>query len=273
MSLAYFEHGQGKPLVLLHGYLEQKEMWQETTALAPGGIRMICPDMPGHGKSPAQKNQTIESMGKAVVELADSLGIENFSLAGHSMGGYVALAIAEKHPGRIENLILLHSHPFADPSEKVKNRISEIKLLENGKKDMLIRMSVPNLFANDFAAEHPEIVQDMVSKALTTPAVGMAACLLAMAKRPDRNTVPENSHYNTMFILGKKDNLIPWQNVFSRYNPNHTRSRSASECTPCHSPEASDCGSIKFVLLEKAGHMGMIEEKELFCKSLFDFID
>ena len=111
-------------------------------------------------------------------------------------------------------------------------------------------MAVPNLFANEYEISHPDKVQEVINKAHTTPPEGMVSCLRAMANRPDRSYVAESVDFPVMFLLGKKDNLISWQNVKTRYE----------------SPK------IQFILLENAGHMGMIEEKELFCKCLFDFI-
>ena len=86
MNLSHTINGSGTALVLLHGYLEQKEMWEDVVQQAPAGLHIICPDLPGHGESPAQSNQTIESMATAVAELLDSLNIDRFYLAGHSMG-------------------------------------------------------------------------------------------------------------------------------------------------------------------------------------------
>jgi pimeloyl-ACP methyl ester carboxylesterase len=249
MKLAFKENGRGIPLVLLHGYLEQKEMWAEVIKAAPVGIRIICPDLPGHGSSAVQDNQTIGSMAAAVAELLDSLKIDRFYLAGHSMGGYVALALAEMFPARISKLALLHSHPFADPPEKSENRLREIKLIEEGKKDYIIRMAIPNLFANEYAAMHPGDVQQVIEKAMTTTPEGMAACLRAMAQRPDRSHVLTQAGIPVMLLLGKHDNLIGWEKMRDEFVQPH----------------------IRFETLEKAGHMGMIEEKEIFCSHLYKF--
>lgn len=249
MNISHTDNGNGNALVLLHGYLEQKEMWAGVIANTPAGLRIICPDLPGHGGSPAQKNQSIESMATAVAELLDSLNIARFYLAGHSMGGYVALALAEMHPTRILKLALLHSHPYADPPEKSENRLREIKLIEEGKKDYIIRMAIPNLFASDYTETHPRLVQQVIEKAMTTTPEGMAACLSAMAHRPDRRHVISGAVFPVMLLLGKNDNLIAWQKLKEEFTQPH----------------------IRIETLEKAGHMGMIEEKEIFCHHLFKF--
>ena len=249
--LKYFEHGKGNVLFLLHGYLEQKEMWSDVLKKAPEGLRIICPDLPGHGESTVHKNQSIESMADSVLKLADKLEIEQFHIAGHSMGGYVSLAIADICPKRILSLTMLHSHPFADPPEKKENRLRETKLLrDERKKEMIIRFSIPNLFSADYSERNPDIVGDTILKALTTSTDGMIACLTAMAGRPDRSVIPEKANFKTLFILGKKDNLISWEKISERYKDTH----------------------VNIVFLENSGHMGMIEENELFCRSFFRWI-
>lgn len=248
-TISYIDQGQGTALVLLHGYLETMEMWQGVLPELAKHFRVICPDMPGHGKSPAQENQTIESMGEAVISLMDELKIQNFNLAGHSMGGYVSLAMAEKHPERIIRIALLHSHTYADAPEKAANRLRETVLISRRKKELIINFAIPNLFAPDFAEKHPDIVDKAIEMALTTPDDGMIACLKAMAERPDRTAVFKNLKQDRLMILGKNDNLISWQTL---------------------KEEFGNVPGIKIKLLEKAAHMGITEEPQAFVKALME---
>jgi pimeloyl-ACP methyl ester carboxylesterase len=246
-DLSYIQQGHGNALVLLHGYLENKEMWEDLLSKLPKSTSVICPDLPGHGDSGVLENQTIDNMGKAIFHLLDDLGIKQFSLAGHSMGGYVALAMAEQQPERVTRIALLHSHTYADLPEKAANRLRETHLVGRGKKELIIRTAIPNLFAPAFAKKHPDVVNKTIEIALTTPPEGMVACLKAMAERPDRTAFFKSLPIDRWLILGKNDNLISWQTL---------------------SDEFASIPGIKISVLENAGHMSMKEEPEAFLQMI-----
>ena len=81
-----------RTVVLLHGYLESLDVWDEFTALLAPSLRVVALDLPGHGVSEIKGEiHTMEFLADTVHAALDTLGIERAILVGHSMGGYVAL--------------------------------------------------------------------------------------------------------------------------------------------------------------------------------------
>jgi pimeloyl-ACP methyl ester carboxylesterase len=238
-SLSYSVSGKGKPVVLLHGYLESKELWEDIASVLSSKYFVICPDLPGQGDSEPHEQQTIESMAESVSKLLDYLKIDKIYLFGHSMGGYVSLAFTELFQQKLLGIGLLHSHPFKDSDEKQKQRSQEIELVKNGKRELIIKSSVPNYFASEFAEKNKEIVEKSNNMAMKTKDEGMIACISAMMKRKDRLDVLKKCQIPVLLIAGRKDKLIPCDKAIET---------------------AKEIENIQFEILEKSGHVGMVEE-------------
>ena len=109
----YAEYGghAGMPLVLLHGMPSDHSTWAQIAPDLAGGFRVIAPDLRGHGSSARTSTYSLEQMREDLHQLADALGLGQFVLCGHSMGGTVATMFAERYPGRLTGLILVDSPP------------------------------------------------------------------------------------------------------------------------------------------------------------------
>ncbi|MDQ2675392.1 MAG: alpha/beta fold hydrolase [Actinomycetota bacterium] len=109
-DLAVLSAGEGTPLVCIHGLGGTKASFLPTvSALAPGGFRVICVDLPGFGDShkPGSGRYDAPWFAKAVIQLLDELGIERAHLAGNSMGGRISIEAGLRHPDRVDRLVLL----------------------------------------------------------------------------------------------------------------------------------------------------------------------
>ena len=250
-KLVYNISGEGQAIVLLHGYLETKELWSELTAVLSKKYQVICPDLPGQGDSEPLNTQTMESMAESVKCLLDHLKIDKVYLFGHSMGGYISLAFAEMFPEKLIKFGLLHSHPFADSDEKKEQRLQEIELVKKGKREIIIRFAVPNYYAPGFATNNKENVDLAINQALKTTDDGMIACISAMRVRKDRLHILKNSSLPALWIAGRKDELFPCERAIET---------------------ARDLKNTSFHILEKSGHVGMIEEKNETIKILNQFL-
>src|SRR5512138_3800323 len=82
----------GPPLVLVHGAGGSQRHWAEEVRALPGR-RVIALDLPGHGRSPGPAPGTVAGLARSVLGLLDALGLETAVVAGHSMGGAVALTL------------------------------------------------------------------------------------------------------------------------------------------------------------------------------------
>ena len=121
--LNYSENGEGEVLCLLHGFLEDKSIWNPFIHLLANKYRVIAIDLPGHGKSELlHKENTMLDMARAVNDTLKSLGVESVNFIGHSMGGYVALAYADLFPKNVWGIVLLNSTPEADTEARKKLR-------------------------------------------------------------------------------------------------------------------------------------------------------
>src|SRR3990172_563796 len=119
IQIAYERHGSRTPLVLLHGYPLDHTIWDEIVPLLEGDFDLIVPDLRGFGQSDLVEEQyTVADMAADVAALLDELGIENTYIAGHSMGGYIALAFVRNYPERVSGLSLVSSQSLGDSPDR-----------------------------------------------------------------------------------------------------------------------------------------------------------
>lgn len=244
----YLDIGSGRPVILLHGYLENISMWSSITDMLSKEFRVISIDLAGHGKSdPLEKDLSIQHMASLVNDLLKSLSIKKASFVGHSMGGYVGLAIINDHPDRVEKLILLHSKSSADSHETKLKRDQGIVMLQQHP-NLYIKESINNLFWEKDKSRNKEAILNLIEEAKKGNLKGYSDALTAMKNRPDlRNLL--KSHKNILFIAGNKDPVIPIET-------SHSEMRLLDE-------------KFQFIL-EKSGHMGFIEERELCEKMIIN---
>ncbi len=239
-------------LVLLHGYLESMLVWDDFVPLLYKKVRVVTLDLPGHGISVVRgKCHSMEFLADTVAAALTALGVDRFTVAGHSMGGYVALALAERHPERLDGLVLLHSTPYADTPEKAENRRREIALVEAGKKELLARTAPAAGFAEENRARLRDAIEDLAEQVFVTEEEGIVALLNGMIERKDQSEMLRRTTVPTLFILGRKDGYILPE----------TAERMVAE-----HPEA------RVVWLDQAGHMGFLEEPEAVAAALLDFV-
>lgn len=111
--------GQGRPVVLVHGYLGGSAQWPGLVAALAQGHQVIAPDLPGFGAAAELPGpDMIAGFAEAVIATLDRLGIGRFALLGHSMGGMIVQQMAARHPDRIERLILYGTGPLGRMPER-----------------------------------------------------------------------------------------------------------------------------------------------------------
>lgn len=249
----FLDLGTGFPIVLLHGYMESIEIWGEFAQELSNNFRVICIDIPGHGKSDelGQKH-SIEQLTKVTFDLLNKLNIVKCFMIGHSMGGYIALMFQKLFPEKLLGFSLFHSHPFADSEETKKKRIREIQFVNEGKKDLIATFNIPNAFANENINSFQNDIEKVKKIALKTSENGIIATLNAMINRPDLSVELEETKIPFLFILGKKDNYIDYDTIIQKIK------------LPINS---------ELHLLENSGHMGFIEEKKTSIKIIYQFIN
>ena len=200
--------GEGKPLLLLHGFLESKEMWEELTPLFSSKNKVISIDLLGHGKTGSIGYiHTMEDMAGCVFTVLKHVKVKSVKVIGHSMGGYVALALSDLYPNLVSDLCLMNSTFEDDSEERIKLRLRAVEMVCKNYKQ-LVRTSFANLFAPESKERFKSKYNDALKVALKTPVQGYIAAQRGMAQRNRRLNVFKNIQGKKVILIGKKDNLV-----------------------------------------------------------------
>ncbi len=235
MNLFFQEQGEGTPILLIHGFCETHKIWNGFDKKLSRYCRVISIDLPGFGMSPLPPGPvSIDLIAGIILAWLKERKIEVPVLVGHSLGGYVALAMAAREPAFCKKLVLLHSSAYADTDEKKANRDKVIEFVSNNGVEPFIKTFVPTLF---YDKAHPRM--DEVRKICNkTPAITLIEYAKAMRDRPSREGLLRNFHNPILILAGEKDEIIPLD---------------ISEKMASLNPK------ITIFHLSNTGHMGMIE--------------
>jgi len=204
IEIAYERQGKGSPLVLLHGYPLDHHLWDAVVPLLKDTFDLIIPDLRGFGESTTVDTPyTMYDFASDIAGLLDQLGVQKTAIAGHSMGGYVALAFARLYAERVSALALVSSQVLADPPDRKHGRYkSAAEVAEKGISGVVDTMT-PKFTSNPewqaFARQNMEAQQ---------PAAYIGG-LKAMAERVDATTLLPAIKYPFVVIHGDADMLIP----------------------------------------------------------------
>ena len=206
IQIAYTRKGTGKPLVLVHGYPMDHTVWDEVLPLLEKDFDVITPDLRGFGQSDVIESQyKISDMAADIAGLLDQLGIEKAVIAGHSMGGYVALAFARAYPERVLGLGLVSTRAVADTPEQKQERFAAAEeVLRSGVQP--VAESMPAKLTPDKRVQ--AFVRGLIAE--QQPA-GLAGALKAMAERDDSTSILSSFQFPVVVIHGEADELIPVQ--------------------------------------------------------------
>ena len=224
MALIPFKNGQlhyqwlpgnpvHKPLVLLHGFLEDSRMWDRLSLAwnTHGPVLMI--DLPGHGQSNSfAAVHTMELMADAVDAVVQFCQLPSFHLLGHSMGGYVALAYAELHPEKLEQLGAFFSTPQADSPARQVLRDKAAELVQQNH-NSFIRASIPQLFDTTMHEAFQPAIHCQINQSLEMSVEGVGAAIQGMKIRKDRTHLLESGAISVGVFAGKLDTIIPFDSA------------------------------------------------------------
>ncbi len=253
-TLHYRDEGRGNQhvLVLIHGFLQNLDVWSTYTLSYMRNMRVISVDLPGHGYSSTYGDtHTMEFMAKAVKNILDDAGVSQCVMVGHSLGGYVALEFAENYPYMLKGLGLLHSHAMPDPPEKKNHRMEVCRQVEKNRPGYIVDF-IPRLFyeGNRFALEQE--IKDLRDQCLETQTDGIIATQRGMAQRKSHIDLLEKIKVPVMFIIGKNDPRFDFELAI----------------TEAMLPEISDV-----LILNHVGHMAHIEAKDRVKNKIRSFVE
>lgn len=250
-SVRYLEAGQGRPLVLLHAFPLSAEQWLPQMAQVPPGWRFIAPDLRGFGGAdpgPAPA-VTMESYAADVLELMSHLEVPSAVVAGLSMGGYVALAVARRAPQRLAGLVLADTRATADSQEGRAARDRMLAILEREGPDGVAREMLPKLTGVTSQRNQPDLHDAIRQIILGNTPAGIAAAIRAMKERPDSTALLPALVCPTTVICGDEDVItVP------------AESEAMYRAIP----------GARLALLPGAGHLANLENPEAFTAALVE---
>ncbi|WP_209331127.1 alpha/beta fold hydrolase [Lunatimonas salinarum] len=238
-DLAYTKKGNGPAVVLLHGFCESKEMWESFQSSLSTAYTVYCPDLPGFGDSPLGGTDefSLEAVASQLREWMENVPITDPVLIGHSLGGYVSLALAQQLGNRLKGLCLFHSTAFPDNEEKKKTRNKTVVFLEKHGSRVFVDSFLPQLFPEEKQEELSETIAKLVAEARKIPVEVLIAYTKAMRDRSDNTEVLKNIAAKKGMIAGEWDIAVPLEN-----------SRKHSDWVD------------HYLELKGTGHMGMFEK-------------
>jgi pimeloyl-ACP methyl ester carboxylesterase len=254
MRLTYSDAGTGSPVVLLHGFPLSRAMWREQFSALSPGWRVIAPDLRGHGDSPDPEGvYTMDEMADDVLELLDALKIaEPVVLGGLSMGGYVALSVMARHPGRVRGLMLMDTRASGDTPETARDRETNAQavIAANHARSVVEKM-LPRLFGKSTLKDRPELVEPLRSLMEESSPRGIAGALRGMAIRPDRRPMLGQVSVPTLVLVGEDDVVTP---------PDEVKGLAAAI------PDSS------LVVIPEAGHLAPYENPSATNQAIAEFL-
>ncbi len=253
LVLAYDANGYGRPLLLLHGYPLNREIWRPQVEHLADTAQVIAPDLRGHGESSAPAEPyTVDRLADDLVELLDHLGLAGpVVVGGLSMGGYVALAFHRRHPDRVAGLILAATRAGADSEAGKANRDKAMALARDQGVAAIADSMLPKLLAPESYTAQPSLVHSVRQIMTATPLNGVIGDLTAMRDRPDATELLSGITQPVLVIHGQADQLIP---------------SSEAEAAYARLPNA------RLALVPHAGHLLNLEQPEAFNAEVRTFL-
>ncbi len=250
-TINYQCEGTGEEtLVLLHGFMGNLESWASLIYEYMRKIRVVAIDLLGHGESGSLgETHTMEEQADMVKAVLDALGIRKCVMCGHSMGGYITMAFAERYPQYLKGLCLMHSHALADSEKKKQDRQRMCDIVASNRAGFVIGF-IPNLFAACNRVRLAGQIKDLQEVALGTTCESIIASQRGMMRRPSRVDVLQNSTFPVLFIAGRQDERISIDSILAQ-----------AALTP----------HCEVLLLPNAGHMSVLEERPLVSRRLLTF--
>ena len=241
------------PVMLVHGFTEDRQIWNKIIPTLEKKYRFILPDLPGSGASAANPGLNhLADYAVALEEIRVAENTDRIILIGHSMGGYISLAYAERFPRQLTGLGLFHSTTRADGPEKKAAREKNQDFIRRNGAAVFVRQSLPGLYSAAFRDAHPEEIEEQIARYANFGPETLVLYLEAMKNRPDRTDILRSCDVPVLIIAGEEDKVIP----------------PADMLPLAHLPRIS-----YFHTLPRTAHMGMMENPTLCISCVDHFLE
>jgi pimeloyl-ACP methyl ester carboxylesterase len=252
-SIGFDDVGKGPAVVLLHAFPLSRLMWQAQVEALQDAYRVVCPDLRGFGDTSGFKDTpSVETMADDVARLLDELKVDRAVVGGLSMGGYVALAFARRHAGRLRALVLADTRAEPDDEAGRANRDRLIAFATTSTGAAVAEQMLPKLVGARTAAEKPEVPDEVRSIASAQVAAGIVGALQALRDRPDARPGLAAIAVPTLVLVGRDDVLTP---------------PAVAEAL------AGGIRGARLVGIDGAGHLSNLEQPARFNAAVRSFLD
>jgi len=248
-------------LILLHAFPLNAHMWERQLALASHGWRILAPHYRGIDAPGSQTREpgsggplatTVDDQAADVIDLLDSLHIEDAVIGGLSMGGYVAFAMFRRAPTYFRGLVLADTRSQADTPEGREARTKMLDLVHARGPEAIADDMLPKLLGATTLATRSAIAAEVRSMILSNTSEWIASAIRVLMSRPDSTPVLKSIRVPTLIIVGEEDILTP-----------------VSAAEDMHSRIAGS----DLVRIPAAGHLPNLEQPEAFDAALARFLD
>ncbi|RLQ95142.1 alpha/beta fold hydrolase [Falsibacillus albus] len=246
-ELAYLDNKMnGETILLIHGFCGSSDYWSKIIPRL-SNHRVIAIDIRGHGGSSVTEDAfSVEDLAQDIEYFCDQKQLDQFFLFGHSLGGYITLAFADKMKQRLKGFGLIHSTSMPDDFQAKENRLKGIDSIQEKGMHYFVDELIPKLFAPD---SDKELIEEALQIGYGTNPAAAKQCLKSMKNRPDRTDVMKNAEMPILLVAGKEDRIIPEEKAFNVEAPH-----------------------ISKKMLNHSGHMGMMEQPNELAEIINDFI-
>ena len=254
VGIEYETHGPrtGIPVVLIHGFPFNKEMWKPQVDVLKKSYYIVSYDVRGHGQSDVGDGQyTVELFVDDFIALLDHLKISRAVVIGLSMGGYIALRAIERRPERFRGLVLCDTKSDADNNEGKIRRATQAKAIKIDGAKKFAETFVAGLFYEKTFQHNPRIIEEVASMISETSELSIAGTFIALAARTDTTASLYNINIPTLILVGKHDVITP-----------PSASTAMKEKIP----------NVEMHVVLKAAHMSNLENPEEFNAHLLSFL-
>jgi pimeloyl-ACP methyl ester carboxylesterase len=250
INSAFTDAGEGLPLVFIHGFPLSRGAWSRQVAAFQAKYRVIAPDLRGFGESGASSGPVFMSRyAEDIHALLLHLGTGPVILAGHSMGGYVAMAFAKAFPDLVRGLVLVGTKAGGDAPEVAAARRTTAEKVRREGIASVVEAMAPKMLS----ASNPDAAMALAVRGLMQPASpdGVIGALLGMAERPDAGAWIGTIRVPTLVVAGADDILIL-----------PSESKSLATVIP----------DAQLTLIPRAGHLVAFEQPAAFNEALSDWL-
>jgi pimeloyl-ACP methyl ester carboxylesterase len=209
--LHYKISGTGKYLMLIHGFGEDWRVWEHQIELISKYYTLILPDIFGSGDSEMLEgeNISIDDYAKGLKEIISAEHIDQFSIFGHSMGGYIALAYLAQFPEDVSSIGLIHSTAYPDDEIKIEQRNKSIQFIHEFGSLPFLKTSIPHLFST--IKGNKSMIDSFLKMGINISKNTLIQYYNAIKNRPNRTDLLKNVTIPVLLIAGKNDKLISYK--------------------------------------------------------------